>query len=883
MKVIYEYTLDHIRRNKRTSAAIMMAILLSATLLNCLCTFLYSFRSWQIDMEKYRSGSWHGELYENISGDRLEAINSYAHVEQTMVKGKWEIVQLPDAALPYLLLREADAGYWAEMSEKNTLLEGRLPAASGEIAVSKLFFDRNPQYRLGDQLTLPVGERVLEKEVLNPQTIAMAGETFKQNDRRAFTIVGKLDLTSSTVYPGYYALGWLERSQIQPDDQITVYLKFNDIKNTYRYLPEVSKLAGHEPNQFGEYPVRYHDALLQLKGVRDPNMSLQLADLVVIVIGVVLLGLVLGTFVLIIQSIFSLSSESRRRQMGMLRSIGATPKQIRHSVIFEGLMLAWLPILLSILLGFLFTIILTDRYNQIARELMEFPIEVVTNGYVITAGILLSVITVLGSSYITAGKSLKLSPHQAVQGFEGKAAKKRREKKHVISAKLFGFSGVLAADTLAAHKKRYRSPVAALCISFILFASILCLVVIANKNINLGQNEEYYDVTAMLFLSEDRDEELIQRIRKLPSLAESGVVSSVNCATYVESSMESAAFREIGGFAAADSMRYHIVKVNEQYELNSTLVGIDEQSFARYCRQIGADPEIFLQEGRPKAIVVNSIFKNPDARKRSKQAEQIEFLDLQIGDPLTIYESFDELVKSDYAVDVEIGAVAAVLPELDWDLGNYRIYYVVPLSVYDSLTENFMPERAHIYKRTDIKGVTADGDSLTAEKEINEICSQYLGSEDYQVVSKMSEAAKVRTANQALQSITTGISLLIAVIGIANALSTAAGNLRIRRREFAMLRSVGLDDRGLNRLLFLEGLFFALKPVLISVPVVLMICHLFLWMIDFSWLSFLAIFPWRPLSAYLVVLVLALGAAYYFGSGVIRRDNIVDGLKDERV
>ncbi len=102
------------------------------------------------------------------------------------------------------MLRDADKDYWECMAEKNVITEGRVPAKPGEIAVSKSFFDSNPRFVLGDSLTLPVGHRMVQGEITDAG-IRQEGELFSETGEKNFTIVGKLDLTTQTTTPGYYA------------------------------------------------------------------------------------------------------------------------------------------------------------------------------------------------------------------------------------------------------------------------------------------------------------------------------------------------------------------------------------------------------------------------------------------------------------------------------------------------------------------------------------------------------------------------------------------------------------------------------------------------------------------------------------------------------
>jgi putative ABC transport system permease protein len=95
-----------------------------------------------------------------------------------------------------------------------------------------------------------------------------------------------------------------------------------------------------------------------------------------------------------------------------------------------------------------------------------------------------------------------------------------------------------------------------------------------------------------------------------------------------------------------------------------------------------------------------------------------------------------------------------------------------------------------------------------------------------------------------------------------------------------MLRSAGLDERGLNRLLLLEGLNFSLRPILLGIPFIYLVCQFFLWMTDITWTEYLPVFPAGG-AVYALAALLLMGLAYLNGAREIRRAVIADTLRDE--
>ena len=127
------------------------------------------------------------------------------------------------------------------------------------------------------------------------------------------------------------------------------------------------------------------------------------------------------------------------------------------------------------------------------------------------------------------------------------------------------------------------------------------------------------------------------------------------------------------------------------------------------------------------------------------------------------------------------------------------------------------------------------------------------------------------------------LTALFGIVGISSATSAILNSLYQRRKDFAMLRSVGLDKKGLHRLLSIEGFLLASKPILFGLPVLLFIIGAVLWMQDVTFGEFLGVFSLWGLLAFIVLTLLLISGIYAFASRQIRKDIVVEVLKDETV
>ena len=224
----------------------MVAVLIASTFLCSLLVFAQSFWKQMVQQEVYIAGDWDAELMD-VPADRLGMIRDNGGVETMLVKGDNRTALLPEGmVLPYLLIQNCDSGYWDSMYEKSRLLRGRIPQAPGEIVVSKDFFLQNPAYEIGDTLVVEMG----------------SGEESQQKDVVSLTIVGELDVSVSSGYEGYLAYGFMELDELSPDSEVVVYLRMERRAKVYTAVPQIAEAIGLPKDEYGDYPCRYHAALL---------------------------------------------------------------------------------------------------------------------------------------------------------------------------------------------------------------------------------------------------------------------------------------------------------------------------------------------------------------------------------------------------------------------------------------------------------------------------------------------------------------------------------------------------------------------------------------------------------------------------------------------
>ena len=905
MKILREYVWETLRQNKRSGAIIMTALFLMTSLMSCFCGLVYTMWTDAVVLEKWHNGDWHGELFDGAPGGSLEQIKNYASVSAVLIKGDWMTAKLPDPttkpdrAVPkntnprsYLIFRGANQEYWDSMPEKNSITEGRVPASESELVLSKQYFEDHPGTHIGDTLTLPVGRRTYGGQPCEDTEPYREGEVFEETGTKTYTIVGVMDVTTSSAVPAYTGLTGLDEASILPDDTITVYLRFHPMRGTYRELPALARAIGYEPDEYGEYTLRYNTGLLAVHGILAPSvkgMPTHLSGLAIPLMFLLFAAFLVGVFVLVIHNAFVMSVNEKLVQLCTFAGVGATPKQIKKTVQSEALLLSALPLAPGLLAGWFLNLKLFQLINASNDLGRDAPDIVVTYGLpAILPAILLSLLTAWLSARIPAKKAAKMLPIEVLKQ-EGTFGK--RSKFHFP-----GITGELAANAVSARRRSYRMATISLCLSFLLLTVFQYAITVNDANDAVFRTDPSESGHIFLSISDGRepDMEAIRQLKKVNGVTKSMIHDSMPCATWIDQADISEDINtNLGGIdQIIAKKKYSPIKRNGKYRIQSVIYGLEADSFRDYCEHIGVAPQPYFDD--PSRAILYNYTKDPENSTR-KHVLYRELLDIHEGQKLTFTEKNTDEIEGDLEFTITVGNLAKELPMETMGLSNFTLAVIMPMEHVLQLGESCCERRRNSTQV--INGVfwteSKDSASPTAAsmpdtpairrttRQMEEVISSFYGSGDYHLTNLAEREELNQNTQNVLNLVVTFLTAFLAVIGLSNVWASISGNLRQRRQEFAMLKSVGLSPRQLWVLLLLEGLTLGLKPLLYSLPVQIAVLTAMLTLSEISLPEYLPFAPYGILIGYTCLILLAIVGAYAVGGRRLIRENIIAMIKDD--
>lgn len=125
-----------------------------------------------------------------------------------------------------------------------------------------------------------------------------------------------------------------------------------------------------------------------------------------------------------------------------------------------------------------------------------------------------------------------------------------------------------------------------------------------------------------------------------------------------------------------------------------------------------------------------------------------------------------------------------------------------------------------------------------------------------------------------------GFIALISAISIANIFNTISTSVSLRKREFAMLKSVGMTPKGFNRMINYESIFYGIKSLAYGLPLSGVVMYLIYQSTSNSFEQPFRV-PWLSVLIVIAAVFIIVGSAMLYSSSKVRKETIIDGLKQE--
>jgi len=853
MNIVNRLTLRHLKLNKRRTLVTIIGVIIAVAMITAVTTLGVSFLDLFIRDEITEYGEWH-VVYYNVNTGQISAIKEDKNTEAVILSrniGNAVLEEKSQEKKLYLSIQAYNQTGFEKLPI--TLISGRFPKEESEIVVSEEIIKKGKvNLQIGDEVTLDIGEAVYQDAGNNNKDL---NETFIRRETATYTVVGIIKpLIRQSLYS---TISFLDESKLDSMDRVNAYVVLNKIKNSlYTHAQEFA-----EQNNIDS--VYFNDNLLRYYGVsKSDNFKQTFIGLLVIVMGIVIIGAVA-----LIYNSFAISVGERSRYLGMLSSVGATKRQKRNSIFFESAVIGLVSIPLGILsgLGGLGLTFLFINQNMLLTNTNEKLLVKVTPESLLLA-CAVSILTIFISTYLPARRASKVSAIDAIRQTADIKITGKTVKTSKLVRMLFGIEGEIGLKNLKRNRGRYKATVFSIVISIVLFLSISFFIENFVKSVELTQRGNNYDIKV---LDIREDAELKDWLNARNEITQYVFVQEFSrTTTWQKEEMVPQKLREELEKDMESDNNVDDAYANGKYSFNLYFFSLDDNALKVYAETVGADFSKLIDPNRLSGILVN---KTSYRDYETGKYVYTKTTEAKVGDKLDVLSEANtgENNEEKYIDRVEIAALADEHPMGIYDPGIRGLSIIVSESTLDRLTK----ETGSDIPQTDMYIKSSDPQAT------REALEQRTDSNIYNTYESREKGEKILLF---VSIFTYGFITLITLISIANIFNTISTSIALRRREFAMLKSIGMTPKGFNKMINFESIFYGLKALLYSLPISGIVMVLLYRAFSKSF-NYEFTLPWGNIFIAMVSVFIIVGSAMFYSSAKIKKENILDALKQENI
>ncbi|MCQ2523907.1 MAG: ABC transporter permease [Lachnospiraceae bacterium] len=851
MKIFCKFTIKSLLANKTRTLVTIIGIMLSMSLFTAVLEGAYSGMKYLQRSVVAMYGNWHG-LCKGVYEEEkimLENDPGLCNVDSLGIVGFGEIGS-ENEYKPYLFVTSLNDT--VENRFSINLIEGRMPLNSTEIVISNhLYTNGNVKYKVGDRINIDLGQRNHGDYELDAEYPYREGETLKNTKSYSFEVVGICErvnyLLEEYECPGYMAF----TRNVEDCDKFITFLDSKKIKDAPFYFDEINNKL------HSSFVMSINVKLIAYSGSTNDRGVNRLINTFALIL---CLLIAFGTISLIYNS-FSISISDRTKMFGVLKSIGATKRQIRFSVIFEALVLSVVAIPFGLILGCIgigTTLwALKDSFNGWMGVDSSVPMMIVLNPGILLLASLLCIITAFISAWIPARKAVKITAIEAIRQNDSTKIDSIIIVPSPNFNKLFGFEGSLALKNFRRNKRKYKSVIFSLATSIVLFIGALsfCNNLIQDTRIVLVSD----DGIDMTFYYPSAD------LTKIPDIQ--NIIDSDKYVTKQYYSIEFGEFIKLPKEYINEEL-LDILKNNGADDLWDNMYVdvyfLEDKYFDSYCKKIKLDPMLFKDISDPKGILYNNGSNHFELEDRGFWYSGAFLDDGIIDEKVNLLES----EKS-----IKIGAISK---EHFIEGYDSQLSFFFPFS----MIRNVLIEKTDDYETCLSFSIMSKKPQKTYENLKKVLSEAGYSTQDF--INKREYMNSRRMLANIILVFSMGFIIIISLICMANVFNTISTNIMLRRREFAVLKSIGLSNKGFKKILNYECLIFGIKSLWHGLICGLLVSVLiYLSMSDLVFTRFYA-----PLAGMLISIVfvfLIVFGTMIYSSNKLNDKNIIDEIKNENI
>ncbi|GAA0704128.1 ABC transporter permease [Paraclostridium ghonii] len=873
MNLYYSLTLRYLKQNKKRTIVTIIGIILSTSLICGIGNMVESFIDYQIRETIADKGDYHA-MFHNVKKYNLNIITNSAGLCKSFIADSLGYSKLNNEKKNLVEVKEYDKS--AFESYKVKLKEGKLPKNNNEIVLSESAIPLINK-KVGDNITLDIGKRIsadgknLENSLENP--IVWDHETIVNKKSKDFKIVGIMNKPKNDIGDDVVSsITYLDVNSKSKNDILKVGVSANKPKEIYKISESIARNLGlkkevinsnsldEKNNDNGVHykNLSFNESLLRLKGASvyvNTNKATNLTIFIVI-------ALVVICTIATVYNSFSISTSERRKQFGILNSIGATKNQVMKSVFIEAIIVGLIGIPVGLIIG-TFAIDLVLKLIQVLfnnSQIASMNLRLVYNPYVIVLSALIVLFTIFVSAIFPAIKSAKTSPLECIRNSSNLKLGKVKNSK--LIKLLFKTEGVLAYKNLRRNKKKFRITLFSLTISVVIFISFSGFLTLFEKANEINTGKITYDIRVWKSGIQEKNN-IIEDLNEIKGIKKTTVTNDYGVGINVNENNINKKYKKIIDDSFSKKNKNNEVVYDFIMEQNGFHFISDKDIKTIKLKDGNFDKETAIKEN-------GIILRNKSYYKEAGKAYDISLTNYKVGDTIDAYKMYRDKKDKEIIEPIKLKVLATTE---DLPIGNnYSSYMGIDFITYNEVGTKLGYETndSNIYIYSDKKENT--------RKAVNDIGKKYA----YDVYDEVENALKTEQSIKIIKTFVYGFIFIISLVSIINIVNTISTNINLRKREFAIIKSIGTTPGGFNRIIYFESLLYGVLALMYGVPIAIGIDVLMNKTIG-AVVELGMILPWDA------VLVCVLGTfavtfiASYIPMKKLNKESIIENIRQESI
>lgn len=853
MSIVNKLTLRHLKENKGRTVITTLGICVSVAMITAVFVAVASFMNLFGEISLLNGGHWHINM--TVNQRQLEELKNddrFSRIGLREEQGNNSFL-LRERASDRLGTGTVYTGDKTNLEQMFTGdYEGNIPENENEIAVEQNLIEKNNlDWKIGDTVTIPLGNRYAvdsesgEVIMVDGGSYGLYGdEEFMEAETQEFKITAILhDNPATSMYDIVRGLD-SGKLYLSEGETITAYAELKEVNyNSLDVLNDIVKEYGIEAFVIND---DYLDSKFAIS--EDSTLSTTIIPMALIVLVIIMIA-----SVVLIYNAFGMSLSERIRYLGMLASVGATGVQKKASVYYEGFLLGAIGIPVGILAGIAGIgitlkavgdeIISTGMLNGASESNMEM--RVVVPVWAIVGIVIFSVLTIFVSSFIPSRKASKITPIDAIRQRDEIKVRAKKLRSPKIIRKIFGYEGELAYKNLKRNGRKSRVITASIALSVVLFLSVNYFCTVFTRALDMEVDIPYQIQT---YVDYDKRDQFFEELDKI------GEIDDYYCTNndYFVLSDSSSDDQSLKNKDFLTGTYKTLFNSKAYMYINY----IDDEAFNKLCQDNGIDYHEYYGD-TVKALIMNNI----SHERGGAEVFNDKVLGTQIGFGDEANGSITVSGFVDYDPDNDV---------CNFNSNNTISLYVPESNYYNVIAKNF---DSYTY----MVGVETEQHEVVYEK-----IYTLLEEGDYGSIYVMDYPESFRMMNTVvfvLEVFVYGFIVLITLITVANIINTISTGIQLRRKEFAMLKSVGTTPKGFRKMISLESVFYGLKALIFALPISVLISYAMNKVMasdvipfEINWLLYLAV---------IAVVFVIVGFTMLYAVSKLKNDSIVETLKEE--